>query len=301
MYIRAGFEGVKATVFYDEDEEIDVLVKFAKDGRDSISDIEMMKIPTPSGVLVPFSTVAEIERVSGIGAIRRQQRSREITITADAIDQSRVGEISKRIEREFKENFKPLYPELSINMEGAFAEFNTLLADIVRLLGIGIFLMYIFLGTQFKSYIQPFIMLLTIPFAFTGCVLYLVISGTSLSIVVLYAVVALAGIAVNDAIVLISFINAQRRAGMETKEAIVSGATMRLRPIILTSVTTMGGLVPMALNIGGSSGIWGPMASTIIFGLLFSTLGTLIVIPCAYGILDDITKKLGFKMKLEGE
>jgi len=144
-------------------------------------------------------------------------------------------------------------------------------------------------------------MILTIPFAFTGCVLYLVISGTPISIVVLYAGVALAGIAVNDAIVLISFINQMRKEGMVASQAIIKGSAMRLRPIILTSVTTIGGLLPMALGIGGSSSTWAPMASTIIFGLFFSTVGTLIVIPSVYGILNDITEKLGGHMQLEGE
>jgi multidrug efflux pump subunit AcrB len=122
-----------------------------------------------------------------------------------------------------------------------------------------------------------------------GCVIFLILSGTPVSITVLFAGVALAGIAVNDSIVLISFVNDLRRAGLGIAEAVSEAASVRLRPIVLTSVTTIGGLLPMAIGLGGKSATWGPMASTISFGLLFSTVGTLIVMPCAYGALNDTT------------
>ena len=186
-------------------------------------------------------------------------------------------------------------------MGGEFAEFNILLMDIGRLFSVGLFLMFVILGAQFKSFIQPFMMIFAIPFAFVGCILFLILSRTPLSIVVLFAGVALAGICVNDSIVLISFINSLRRKGIETMEAVLEGAAVRLRPIILTSVTTIGGLTPMAIGLGGRSETWAPMASTIIFGLFFSTVGTLFVIPCIYGIINDITEFFGKKMGTEGE
>lgn len=301
MYIRGCFDGIEATRFFENSEEIDVVVKFAESHRSKIDDLTMLQFPSPLGMLVPFNSICTLEKENGIASIIREDKNRQITVTADAYDVARTGEISKRIEDEFNSKYKALYPDVTLSMGGAFAEFNTILMDIVRLMGIGIFLMYIILGAQFKSYIQPLMMLLTIPFAMVGVILYLVMSGTSLSVIVLYAIVALAGIAVNDSIVLISFVNNLRRNGMETVEAIMTGTATRLRPIILTSVTTMAGLFPMALNLGGSSGIWGPMASTIVIGLLFSTMGTLLIIPCSYGILNDITEKLGGKMELEGE
>jgi multidrug efflux pump subunit AcrB len=121
-----------------------------------------------------------------------------------------------------------------------------------------------------------------------GIVLYLVISGTPFSTTVMYAAVALAGIAVNDSIVLISFINKLREQHYATREAVIRASVTRLRPIILTSVTTIGGLLPTAVGIGGRSVVWGPMASTIIFGLLFSTLTALFLVPCLYGLFDDL-------------
>jgi multidrug efflux pump subunit AcrB len=301
IYLRNAFDGAKTTVFFDEDEEIEVIVKFAERYRSSIEDIVNLKFPTPDGRLIPFSTVCRLERGAGIGTIKRNEQKREITVSADADEKKNILAIMARIEKEFDEKYKNIYPDISIKMEGEFAEFKVLLLDIGRLFLIGLFLMFVILGAQFKSYAQPFMMIFTIPFAFVGCILFLVISRTPLSIVVLFAGVALAGICVNDSIVLISFINSMRRKGIATTEAVLEGATIRLRPIILTSVTTIGGLLPMAIGLGGHSDTWAPMASTIIFGLFFSTVGTLFIIPCVYGILDDIMVKLGFKMKLEGE
>jgi multidrug efflux pump subunit AcrB len=161
--------------------------------------------------------------------------------------------------------------------------------------------MYLILGAQFKSFIQPFIIAFAIPFSGVGFILFLVISQTPFSLLLMYAAAALIGICVNDSIVLISFINTQRRKGIDIFEAVVEGAVVRLRPIILTSITTIAGLFPMAVGLGGKSSLWAPMASTIMFGLLFSTIGTLLIIPCVYGILDDFLKLLGKKMKTEGE
>ena len=123
-----------------------------------------------------------------------------------------------------------------------------------------------------------------------GVVLFLVVSGTPLSTIVIYASVALAGIAVNDTIVLVTFVNERREQGMSVSEAVIEGATTRLRPILLTSITTIAGLLPTAIGLGGSSVIWGPMASTIIFGLVFSTITALIVVPSIYGLFFDNPK-----------
>lgn len=147
--------------------------------------------------------------------------------------------------------------------------------------------MYLILGAQFNSYSQPFLILLSVPFAFIGVVLYLVLTGTPLSTTVIYSAVALAGVAVNDAIVLIDFINELRAKGKSVKEAIFESAVTRIRPILLTSLTTIAGLFPTAIGIGGYSVVWSPMASTIMVGLVFSTLSALLVIPLLYGVLYD--------------
>jgi len=252
-------------------------------------------------VMVPFSSVCSIERGRGLAKIRRTDRRREITVQADAHNKDNLKAINERVTAEFRDKYRAAYPGLALKMGGEFAEFGKVVSDLLRLLGVGLFLMYCIMGAQFKSFAQPFIIGASIFFAFVGCVLYLLISGTPLSVVVMFAGVALIGVCVNDAIVLISFINAMRRQGASTFDAVVEGCAVRLRPVILTSITTIAGLLPMAIGLGGRSETWAPMASTIMFGLLFSTVGTLLVIPCLYGILDDITRRIGFSMKLEGE
>ncbi len=172
-----------------------------------------------------------------------------------------------------------------------------LLIKILRVFLLGIFLIYAVLGAQSKSYTQPFLILLSVPMAFGGVVVYLLISGTPFSTTVLHATVALAGIAVNDSIVLIDFINESRNNGASVVEAIRSAVVVRLRPIFLTSITTIAGLLPTALGFGGYSVVWAPMAGTIIFGLIFSTVTAVTIIPMLFGVMFDRRPKQAKQVK----
>ncbi|MFP4180094.1 MAG: efflux RND transporter permease subunit [Spirochaetaceae bacterium] len=287
-YIRTSFDGVTATTIFRDNEEIDVVVKFAEGNIDSVSTLSQIKIPSPSGSQVPFDSVATIEESTGIAGITRIDGTREVTVTAEAYSEERVRDINGEIEDYFDRELSSLYKGVNLITGGEFAEFDRLLVQILRIFLIGVFLIYLILGTQFKSYGQPFLILFSVPFAFTGVILFLVLSGTPFSTTVLYAGVALAGIAVNDSIVLVSFINELKEQNYTLEEAVLTASQMRLRPIILTSLTTIAGLLPTAIGIGGRSVVWGPMASTIVFGLLFSTLTALLLIPCLYGIFSDL-------------
>ncbi len=287
-YIRSSIDGVTATTIFKENEEIDVLVQYNVGTIDSVYQLQQLKIPTPSGNLIPFNSICRIEETSGIASITRIDGTREVTIEAEAYNEERIRQINADMEQYFNETFAPANPRTEFLVGGEFAEFNNLLIQILRIFLIGVFLIYIILGTQFRSYGQPFLILFSVPFAFAGVILYLVLSGTPFSTTVMYAGVALAGIAVNDSIVLISFINNLREENYSTFDAVLRASTTRLRPILLTSFTTIAGLIPTAIGIGGRSVVWGPMASTIIFGLIFSTITALLFIPCLYGIFDDI-------------
>ena len=289
-YIRSSFDGIKVTTIFTENEEIEVIVKFNRIQQNSILDILQLSIPTQSGRFIPFSSVAEVEQAAPFGAIKRVDGKREITITSEAYNDENVPEINNDIKVLFDKDFRSVYPDVELNVGGEFAELNDLIIQILRIFLIGVFLIYVILGTQFNSYSQPVLILFSVPFAFVGVILYLVLSGTPFSTTVLYAGVALAGIAVNDSIVLISFINNFKKNNYNTHDAVIEASSTRLRPILLTSLTTIAGLLPTALGIGGESVVWGPMASTIIFGLLFSTITALIFVPCLYGILDDLKK-----------
>ena len=290
-YLRASVEGVEATTFFKDNETLDVLVRFSDYDRINPLLIQQLRIPAPSGISVPFSAVATAMSGDSVAAIKRLDGRRELTVTAEAYNKEDIPNLNKRMKTMFEEEYLSRFPGVEFTVGGEFAEFNTLLIQILQIFLVGVFLIYLILGTQFKSYVQPFVIMFSVPLAFAGVILYLALSGTPFSTTVLYAGVALAGIAVNDAIVLISFINEQRASGQSISEAVLSAAETRLRPIILTTLTTIAGLAPTALGIGGKSVVWGPMASSIIFGLFFSTLATLVFIPAFYGGLFDRRKR----------
>lgn len=286
-FIRGSFDGITAATVFRNNEELEVLVKYRQEDPAPFRSLSQIRIPTTDGRLIPLSAVGRLEQAAGVASIKRLNGRREVTITADAYDEQAVPQINSDIEAFFETELAQSYPGVELKVGGEFAELSNLIVQILRLFLIGAFLIYIILGTQFNSFTQPFLILFTVPFAFTGIILYLFLSGTPFSTTVLYAAVALAGIAVNDSIVLISFINELKEAGKKTAEAVKEAAETRLRPIILTSVTTIAGLTPTALGLGGRSVVWGPMATTIIFGLLFSTLTALFFIPALYGLLYD--------------
>ena len=297
--VRNAFEGAKATVFRDGDEEIDVVVKFNSSARKGITDVENMKLVGVRGALVPLRDVARINVERGYSAIHRYDQERAITITAN-VDSDIVSavKVNQMIQAYF-DQIRPRYPGYAVEFGGEFAEFNKAFAGILRLFGIGVLLIYFILGTQFKSFIQPLIIIMTVPFAFIGAMVGLITSGHPLSIASMYGLVALTGIVVNDSIVLVEFINRQRAAGVRKWRAIINAGRTRLRPILLTSITTVSGLMPMALGIGGKSAMWMPMASTIVWGLSVATALTLFVIPSFYAIIDDIRKWRGVRVEVK--
>jgi len=286
-YLRSRFDGVTVGTFFLENEEIDIIVQFAAKSADRFEDLEQILIPTDDLRLVPLSSVATIKLDNSIGSIRRVEGKREITITADASGDVDQKAVNSQIRQLWDTQLEARYAGVDLVVGGEFADFSNLLIDILRVFVLGIFLMYLILGAQFNSYSQPFLILLSVPFAFIGVVLYLFVSGTPLSTTVIYSAVALAGVAVNDAIVLISFINDLRSEGKSVREAVFESAVTRIRPILLTSLTTIAGLLPTAIGIGGYSVVWSPMASTIMVGLVFSTLSALLIIPLLYGVLYD--------------
>lgn len=291
-FIRGSYDGFPAGTVFINNNELDVIVRYAGGGLASLARLLELKLPTPDGRLVPFSAVASLEEGAALAAIRRVDGKRELGVSSDALDKAVVSGVNADVKAWFEREIRPRNPGMELVVGGEFAELQDLLVQIARVFLLGIFLIYAVLGAQFKSFTQPLLILLSVPMAFAGVVLFLVISGTPFSTTVLYAGVALAGIAVNDSIVLIDFINGARKEGKSIADAVAEGVSTRLRPVILTSVTTIGGLLPTAVGLGGYSVVWSPMASTIIFGLLFSTVTALTVVPALYGLLFDRRAKV---------
>jgi len=296
-FIRTAVEGVKVSNYFRDNNRYDVIMTLREDGEWNLSRLEQLNFLTNDGRSIPFSAICTLEDGTAPASIKRVEGKREISIQADAYNNERIPEINKAIEQLFEDNYQDRYSDIELSVGGEFSEFNDLLIQILRIFLIGIFLIYLILGTQFHSYTQPLVIMISVPLALMGVMFYLGISGTPFSTTVLYAGVALAGIAVNDSIVLVSFINELRQNGTPFVEAVLEASYTRFRPIILTSVTTIAGLLPTALGIGGKSVVWSPMAGTIIFGLLFSTITALIFLPSLYGVFYE--KKNGGLQGLE--
>ncbi|MDX9800783.1 MAG: efflux RND transporter permease subunit [Spirochaetia bacterium] len=291
LYIRAFIDGIKTDTILIDNKPVDIIVRYDNKSIKGAVDLDQMSVPSSlTGERIPFSAFAEIITDSSINAIKRIDGKRTASVSSGAYSKEKIPEITQAVIKEAETEFSLVYSDLEIKSGGEFEEFRDLLQKIAQIFLIALFLVYMILGTQFKSYTQPFLILFSVPAGFAGIILYLFVSGTPFSTTVMYGAVALAGIAVNDSIVLVSFINELRKNGRSIKEAVTEAADTRLRPILLTSLTTIAGLLPTAAGIGGKSVIWQPMANTIIFGLVFSTASALILIPALYAVFYDRKK-----------
>jgi multidrug efflux pump subunit AcrB len=251
--------------------------------------VEEMRIRTPEGIEVPFSQVAEVRMEQGYATIQRAQRRRVIKVTAD-VDEDKINanEVRGDLEKKILPKLLNQYPGLRYTMEGEGKEQKESLGDVFQGFTIALFAIYALLAVPFRSFTQPFIVMAAIPFGFVGAVLGHMLMGLNLSILSLFGMVGLAGVVVNDSLVLIHATNRLRETGISAHEAITRAGALRFRAIILTSLTTFAGLSPMIMEKSLQAQFLIPMAVSLGFGVLFATGITLLLIPCGYMILDDL-------------
>ena len=291
LNVRYAFDGVEATKFRDGAEEVEVIVRYDQADRSAVEDVLNAQVTNASGRTVALRDMVSFSIGPGRTQIQRFDQKRTIFVTGE-IDEAvtKLNLINDRMLEIFPK-IEARYSDVSFVIGGEFTDFMEAFEDIASLFAISLILMFVILGTQFNSYTQPLVILTAVPFAIIGALLGLLVSGNPFSLTALFGFVALAGIVVNDAIVMVAFINRRRRTDASVTNiwrSIVNAGRLRLRPIILTSVTTISGLMPMAVGIGGKSALWSPLANVILFGLLVSTVLTLFVIPCFVAVLDDI-------------
>ncbi len=294
LNVRYAFDGVEATKFRDGDEEVGVIVQYARENRAAVEDVLNVQVTNPAGGTVALRDMVSFSIGPGRTQIQRFDQKRTIFVTGE-VDEAvtQLSQINDRMLEIFP-SIEARFSDVSFVIGGEFTDFMEAFEDIAALFAISLILMFVILGTQFNSYAQPLVILTAVPFAIIGALLGLLISRNPFSLTAMFGFVGLAGIVVNDAIVMVAFINRRRRAdGSVTNiwRSIVNAGRLRLRPIILTSVTTISGLLPMAIGIGGKSALWSPLANVILFGLLVSTILTLFVIPCFMAALDDIKRE----------
>jgi HAE1 family hydrophobic/amphiphilic exporter-1 len=270
--------------------------------RDSVDDLLAIQLKSPTGALPRLTEVADLVYDQHYASLYRYNGRRLITVSAtlrtgtvDAegrpVDMRSVYRTVSRAIPSLEEE----YPGLTISLGGGYTERQQTFGDLALagLLAIG--LIYLALLAQFRSYIQPLLVLLTLLFGFVGIVLGLSVHQYAFSVVTAVSLVGLFGVAVNDAIILIDFINKAPKDPSNRYAHVLTGCRLRLRPILLTTITTVSGLLPMALGLRGYSSIWSPFAACFCYGLSAATLLTIVLMPCFYLICDDFAR-LGHRL-----
>jgi len=288
--VRAAFYGVEAQRLQRGREEVKVMVRYPREERESMGNLESMYIRTSGGEEVPFTAVAELETRVSPSTIRRTWGKRAIIISADinkAITQpSKI--VSDVTLGDFSEQLALKHPNVRIELGGASQEEDELTQRMILTTALSLFCIYALMAVPLKSYLQPLIIMGVIPFGMIGALIGHIIVGIPFSALSVYGIIALAGVVVNDSIILVDFVNKSVADGMDIVEAAIKAGTERFRAIMLTSLTTFFGLLPILTESSLAAQLVIPMAVSLGFGILFATVITLILIPCLYVILNDI-------------
>jgi multidrug efflux pump subunit AcrB len=299
--VQQAFLGVEASTIQRRDEDVPIVVRFPQAARRSLETVAGMKITLPSGEKVFLRDVARLESAIGTSKIRRDDQKRTITVLADVITrEANAFQVAQRLKREFAD-VSSSFPGYRVVIKGERQEAEESVAALPQVSLIALLLIYFLLGSLFKSFIQPLIVMAAIPFALDGVVIGHLIMGEPLSFLSTMGLVALSGVVVNDSLILVDFINRARKEGTPRDEAILKSGVARLRPVLLTTVTTVGSLVPLAFFASGQAKFLSPMAISVVWGLSFATILTLILIPCLYAMLDDLEALLRRLLPLEAD
>lgn len=296
--VRDAISGITATQYKVDGTEIDVTVKMESDLSDSINNFEKLMIQTPIGATIPLSKVANINIEEGPVAVERNDQVRVVRVT---------GQISNRdlasVNSDIEEQLENLYFPSGYNYEigGDYEELISSFSSLFLALVLAVVLVYMIMASQFESLVYPFIIMFAVPLAISGGIFALAITGKVISMPGIIGVIMLTGIVVNNGIVLVDYINTLRKKNMGVEEAILKAGPTRLRPILMTTLTTVLGLLPMAIGIGEGSEATAPLALVVIGGLLLSTVLTLVLIPVMYALLNKLSSKKRDKVTFSDE
>lgn len=293
--VRQAFYGEEAQRIQRGRDELKVMVRYPREERRSVADLQNMRIRTPSGAEVPFASVAEMSFGASYSSISRVDRARTITVSAD-IDPDRVepGKLINEIREDFMPELLARHPGVSFGLEGASQEEQDLLRNLSLASIAALFLIYALIAIPLHSYSQPFIIMSVIPFGIVGAVIGHLVMGAAISMFSLFGLVALSGVVVNDSLIMIDFINKARAAGADLRSAVIESGTQRFRAIILTSVTTAAGLMPIISETSVQAQSVIPMAISLSFGILFATVITLFLIPALYILQIDFFRRMRY-------
>lgn len=286
--IYAGYYGYEAVRLQRGRDDIRVKIRYTADERSRISDFEQVRIRTRSGYEVPLMSVANISFAPGYSTITRTNGMRRVAVSAGVdTNKANAGEIFTELSSSFFPDLKHRYPGLSVTLQGEKKKMRESFASLYVGFPLALLGIFIIIATMFRSYVQPFVIMFTVPFGIIGAVFGHLLFGFDLSIMSIFGMVALTGVVVNDAIVLIERVNENIAEGMPFFEAILSGGARRFRAIILTSLSTVGGLAPLIMETDLQAKFLIPMALSIAAGVVFATVLTLVLIPSLLVIVSD--------------
>ncbi len=295
--VRHAFHGAEALRMQRGKNEVKVMVRYPEEERKSTGHVEDMRIRTSAGAEVPFGVLADVTMKQGYVSIEHAQRQRVVKIYAD-VDEAvtKANEVRQTIEQGLLPDLANRYLGLRYSMEGEGKEQAESLGDLKLGFLFAIFCIYALLAVPFRSFMQPFVVMIAIPFGVVGAVIGHLIMGMDITFISLFGIVGLAGVVVNDSLVLIHATNRLRKEGATAHDAVTEAGVLRFRAIILTSLTTFAGLVPIILERSLQAKFLIPMAVSLGYGVLFATFITLLLIPSLYLILEDI---LNFTARLK--
>ena len=294
--VRQGFFGEEVQRIQRGRDDVRVMIRYPAEERDSVGDLEYMRIRTPDGGQVPFGTVADAEVGRGFSSIRRVDRQRAINVTADV--DAEVGNAAV-ILFDFVANHMPdilaAHPQVTYSFEGEQQMQDEFVGGLTRGFLIALFVIFALLAIPFKSYLQPLIVMSAVPFGLIGAVIGHVIFGIELNFMSIMGMVAVAGVVVNDSLVLVHFVNRGVSKHGSLKDAVAQAGAARFRPILLTSLTTAAGVTPLMLETSLQAQFMIPMAVAMASGVLFSTMITLLLVPSVYLIVEDFRSIIGLR------
>jgi multidrug efflux pump subunit AcrB len=286
--VRQAFYGEEAQRIQRGKDELRVMVRYPASERRSVADLENMRIRTPSGDEVPFASVAEVEFGKGYSRISRVDRERTVTVSADLNpDLVQPQEVVRNISENFIPELLARHPGVSYGLEGASQDENTLVSEMLFALVAAMFMIYALIAIPLRSYSQPLLIMAVIPFGAIGAILGHVIMGKAISMFSMFGLFALAGVVVNDSLIMVDFVNKARASGVPLRQAVIESGTQRFRAIILTSFTTAAGLLPILFEKSSQAQYVIPTAISISFGIIFATVITLFLVPSLYMMQND--------------
>lgn len=291
--VRQAFYGEEAQRIQRGRDDVRVMVRYPRDERRSIGDLENMRIRTPDGGEVPFGQVAVVEPGRGFASIARVDRNRAVNVTA-AVDASVTSsnQVINELETRILPDVLSRYPNVFYTFEGAQAEMSDAIGGLQRGFLLALLMIFALLAIPLKSYVQPLIIMSAIPFGLVGAVWGHIVMGIDVTMMSMFGLVALSGVVVNDSLIMVDFINRKREVHADMNVALREAGSNRFRPILLTSLTTFFGLAPLMLEKSFDAAFMVPMAVSLAFGVIFATVITLVLVPTAYLILDDISRGL---------